>query len=1200
MYLDRRLWDMTAGLRGRIALAAGVGLLGLPVGLARLALLGLLIAAVFRARPFADVVPLVIAVALLTVVRAVVQFAKEEIANRTAAEIKVRLRTQIYRKVLDLGPGYFDQRRTGTVLLSLVDGVEMLETFFGLYLPQLVVAALTPLFIFAFMAFLDLPTALIFLVFAVFTLVAPGLFHRWNAKSSMSRRDAWAAMGSDFIDAIQGLVTLKLFGRSRDHGAQLAQRARQLYRSTMYVLAVNIVTGGVAVFGISAGAAIALGWGAVRVSQGALDLSVLMIVLMLGVEVFRPIRELTSLYHRGMLAQSATTGIYGILDARPDVSEASAARHIEHVAPKLAFEGVTFAYPGRPRPALESVSFQVPAGKTVAVVGPSGAGKSTLVWLLERFYDPDHGRVTIGGHDLRTLSFDTIRRNLAVVSQDTYLFHGSVAENLRLGRPDASDAELEAAARGANAHDFIMALPNGYATVVGERGARLSGGQRQRIAIARALLVDAPILVLDEALSSVDTENESLIQQALERLQAGRTTLVIAHRLSSVVSADQILVLADGHIAESGTHEALLARHGLYWRLTRAQRDDDDTAEPDVTLSEEPSTPTNGTTAAAVTSATSSSSPLAAVSAARQSSLGIWGRLFGLVRPWARDQIVVFLLGLLHATAVIGLGVIGALLVRQAATGADITAWLWVLGITVMLAAFLTWAESWLAHDLAYRLLAEMRIDLFEKLDPLAPAYLLRRRTGDLVSAVSSDIEQVEYFFAHTTAPACIAVLVPAGVLVVLATLHPMLALVLVPFLLGVGWSPFLSRRVAERLGSQARGQLGEVNAHVVDSVQGLRVLTMFRRGEARLREIEDNSRALAHFQIGFMRNQATLSGVIEALTGLGGLAVATTSAVLVTRGEMAAGYVPLATVLALSSFGPVTDVAKVVKQLADTLAAVRRVFAVHDEPVTVRDGSQPLKLTGDRSPRIELRDVSFRYGPGEPEVLRRVSFSIAPGQTVALVGRSGAGKTTVANLLPRFWDPLDGAVLVDGVDVRTVPLDSLRQCAAAVSQDTYLFNTTIRHNLTLGQPHATDQEMDEAVRLANLLDFVRSLPDGYDTVIGERGMQLSGGQRQRLAIARAILKNAPVLILDEATSHLDAENERQVRAALDRLMRNRTTLVIAHRLSTIKRADQIVVLEDGHVAEQGTHTELLARGGPYSRLVAAQTSRDVSPAAAG
>jgi ATP-binding cassette subfamily C protein CydCD len=1235
MYFDLRLWAMTSGVRLRILLAALIGLISLPLSVARLALSGVVIAGIIQGRPFSELAPLLVAVALLILARGLDQVLKEEVANRTAAEMKLRLRGLLYRHVLRLGPGPFDQRRSGDVLLSLVEGVEQLETFFGQYLPQLIVAAVTPFLIFGLIAFLDLPTALIFLVFALFSLIVPSLFHRWNAAAGHRRRLAYSALGADFLDGIQGLATLKAFGQSRAHGGRLAERARALYRGTMSVLAANTATGSLTLFGVSAGAALALVYGAVRVSQGELPLQTLIIVLMLGVEVFRPLRELTALYHRGMVAVSATNHIYTLLDMRPEVEDGSGRLTLERPAngspaaqeltPSLRFEGVTFAYPGRDA-ALREVSFTLQPGETLGLVGPSGAGKSTIIWLLLRFFDPQSGRILLGGQDLRELPLETVRRQFAIVAQDTYLFHGTVADNLRLGKPDASQTELEAAARAANAHDFIASLPEGYETLVGERGARLSGGQRQRIAIARALLRDAPILLLDEALSSVDSENEAAIQEALDRLQRGRTTLVIAHRLSSVVGADRILVLDSGRLVETGSHAELIARGGVYAHLMAEQQaeavamsdgrrllDDDEPSEPEA----EP-TPSLALRAAAGHdhdhghshghehnhdhNHSAPSAFTAAVDQVEVESLArslpaptVWRRLLDLVRPWWGQLGLTFFLGFARAGSIVLLALVSALLVGQVARGEPFNTTVVALAVLVPLMAVLTWLESWIAHDLAYRLLAEMRIAIYEVLDPLAPAYFQRRRSGDLASTVTGDVELIEYFFAHTIAPIAVAIIVPGLVLLGLAQIGLPLALVLAPFLLLVGFSPYLARRAAERIGAQTRGQLGELNALIVDGIQGLRTLTAFQQGERFLAAIEAQGRVFTRYQLAFLRHQALHNAVIEAGQAFGSLAVLVTGAWLVTQGRMAPTLLALATVTALAAFSPLLELAKTAKQLAETLAAARRIFAIHDEPVPVRDGPGVVERPGEHRPLgLAFEQVGFAYGPRLPQALRGLELDARPGQLVAIVGRSGAGKTTAAHLVLRFWDPQQGRIVLDGHDLREYQLDALRKKIALVAQDTYLFNTSLRDNLRIGRPDASQAEIEQAARRASIHDFIVGLPEGYDTQVGERGFHLSGGQRQRVAIARALLKDAPVLILDEATSHLDAVSERQVHGALEDLMQGRTTLVIAHRLSTVRRADKILVLDEGRLVEQGSHQELLERSGLYAQLVGAQVSSQI------
>ena len=572
----------------------------------------------------------------------------------------------------------------------------------------------------------------------------------------------------------------------------------------------------------------------------------------------------------------------------------------------------------------------------------------------------------------------------------------------------------------------------------------------------------------------------------------------------------------------------------------------------------------------------------------------IWLRLLGLVKPWRNELILTFLLGVAHHGTAIGVGVVSALLVGQVITGGDLTLLLILLAVLTPLAALFVWTESWVAHDLAYRLLAEMRVDVYRKLDPLAPAYMTRRRSGDLVSIVGGDVETVEFFFAHTITPAFTAVVVPAVVVAVLAVIAWPMAIAVAPFLVAVALSPFFAQRRSERLGEELREQLGDVHAHMVDSIQGMREIVAFGQGRSRTGEMVANSWRFAHFQLRFLKERAFQIGFIEAMTALGGLVVLTVGVWLLTSDVISRPELILAVVLSVAAFAPVSDIARTMKQLMETLAASRRLFAIHDEPVPVVDGSGAPAVSDRQNghqpaPSVVFDSVAFEYGPGEPQALGGVSFEVEPGHTVALVGRSGAGKTTCANLAMRFWDPSSGSVQLDGHDIREYKLDDLRQNIALVSQDTYLFNASIRENILLGKPDATQDELEEAATLANCHDFISTFPEGYDTKVGERGMQLSGGQRQRVAIARALLKNAPVLILDEATSHLDALSESQLRHALENLMQGRTTIVIAHRLSTIRDADRIVVLDDGGAIEQGSHQELLEHNGLYAQLVGAQ-----------
>ena len=1187
MYFDTRLWGYTQGVRLRIFGAVAIGILAVLFGIARLALLGWLIARIFQGAPLEEMLWPFAGVAVVMIVRGWLEYLRTMVAHDTAAKVQVHLRTVIFDKVTELGPAHFGLERTGDAILAMIDGVEQLEIYFGQYLPQLIVSALTPVLIFAAVAFLDLPVALVMLAAALITLIAPQIFHSWDKNNSLGRSRAYKAFAAEFLDSVQGLATLKAFGQSGPRAKTLKEKADNLFRSTMWVLATNSLARGITDTGIAVGAAATLALGAFRVAEGSMELTALVMILMLGVEVFRPLRDMRSLMHNGMVAQASAQTIFHLLDSRPIVSEKADAATPADVQPTVTFEGVSFAYPGGKRTAHKELDFAVKAGERVGFVGPSGVGKSSIVRLLLRFYDPDEGAVRIGDHDIRDLSFEAIRKQIAVVNQDTYLFHGTVADNLRVGNPDATDADIESACRAANAHEFVEKLPQRYDTVIGERGIRLSGGQRQRIAIARAILRDAPILVLDEALSAVDAENEAIIQDALDRLMEGRTTLIFAHRLSSVIDADRILVLDEGRVAETGTHAELMATRGVYHRLMAAQAEE--TVETEVVVGGGGPLQTGGSEGPTYSEEAQFAPTDAIVKAEGLGWAGAVRELMKHIVPYKGKLALTFGFGVTRVVAFIGIGAVSALAVRAVKTGEPFVDLLILLAVLAPVAGVFHWFESWIAHDMAFRLLAEMRIALFEKLDRLAPAYMVRRRTGDMVAMATHDVETVEYFFAHTVAPAFVAVLIPSIVVGVLVFFGWELAAALLPFLVLVAMTPFFTRKRIDELGSRAREALGELNAHAVDTIQGLGEIVAFQRTPERRAELIERTENHHVVRLPFFRDLTFQTSLLEVATGLGGLAVVVAGAVLVDAGRLESGILPLLTLLSMAAFLPISEISNVGRQLADTLGSTRRLYAVDNEPVPVKDGPGVAEDTGARGLPIELDGVDFQYEAGNRRALHGAAFESPAGKTVALVEPSGAGKTTIAHLLMRFWDPEEGAIRLGGRDLRDYTLDDLRRRIALVAQDTYLFNDTLRANILIANPDADEVALMAAIDRASLGEFVAGLPDGLETKVGERGMRLSGGQRQRVAIARAFLKDAPVLILDEATSHLDAVNEHAVREALEELMADRTTIVIAHRLSTVRGADLIVALNEGRVIETGTHEALLAKGGLYAQLVAHQ-----------
>jgi ATP-binding cassette, subfamily C, bacterial CydD len=570
LYLNRQTLDLTAGVRGQLAGLVALGLTITATYVGQAILIAALVADIFAGGQFANsfwLLPFIIGLIFL---RGGLLWLKEIAARRIAESVKRNLRRRIYNKLLELGPSYLARIRTGEIQPLLIDQVETLDRYTGYYLPQLAVTTLGCFSIGLYLMWLDWAVGLVVFAAMPIVMTANGWWRRALGERGVANWQAYTGVKSDFLDSMQGMTTLKAFGASKTQGEKLETKTMGLFHATMSQMAVSLAGTGVMSLGIGVGTALAVIIGAIHLAEGSLSRTALLIVLFLSGEAFRPMSDLRRYWHSAFGAVAAVANIYHFLDTPVEIRDKGKTHEVINTAPPITFENVTFAYSPR-RTALRNFSLDINAGETVALVGPSGAGKTTCASLLLRFIDPTSGQIKIAGHDSREYDLGALRQSIALVSQDTYLFYGTVADNLRLGKPDASLAELENAARQAAAHDFITALPQGYETIIGERGVRLSGGERQRIAIARALLKDAPILILDEATSSLDRANEVLIQDAFSRLTRGRTTIIIAHRLTTVAIADRIFVLDAGRVVETGNFKTLLDQPGVFSRLATAQ-----------------------------------------------------------------------------------------------------------------------------------------------------------------------------------------------------------------------------------------------------------------------------------------------------------------------------------------------------------------------------------------------------------------------------------------------------------------------------------------------------------------------------------------------------------------------------------------------------------------------------------------------------
>lgn len=1123
-------------------------------------------------------------------------------SHLAAFRVESNIRKSAMRRIVGMPLGFFDSNTTGRIRKIIDDNASITHSFLAHQLPDMAGTALVPLLAVVLIAAFDWRLGLACLV-PVFT--AMGIMaYTMNTRGREFMRqymNLLEQMNTEAVEYVRGIPVVKVFQqtvysfknfyRTIMQYNHTATRYTRLWERpmTLYTVIINSFA-----YFLVPVAVILTGMG-----EGVGTVLVNLILFVLVTPVFSEC-VMKSMYIGQAFAQAdeAVRRLDSLTDY-PTLKET--AEPVQPATYGITFSNVTFAYPGTDTDVLKNVTFTVQQGKRVALVGASGSGKTTIARLVPRFYDVDGGSVRIGGVDVRDISHKELMRTVSFVFQNPQLIKTTILENIVYGRPEATMEEVNRAVDMAQCREIIDRLPDGLNTVIGTEGTYLSGGERQRIALARALLKDAPVIVLDEATAFADPENEHLMQAALRELTRGKTVITIAHRLTSVADADEILVIDNGRIAERGTHDTLLGMKGIYynrwkeycravnWTIEKHRQPAEGGKQASTSTAEraqemQHSGISDMDFAAKETSSSPQGRPGGAFTALRQrfalSEKGArdfcrgvaWTTVFDIVLMLPAVFVFVFLddtlRPLLGGTPSTGHG-----LAYYALLALAFMAVMYVVGVFQYRSTYTS----------VYDESANRRISLAEKLRRLPLAFFGEKNLSDLTATIMDDCTDLEHTFSHSV-PQLFASLASIALIAVgMAFYCWQLAVALfwvVPVAMGILLLSNRSMRRSNTVNYKNKRAVTEVIQEGLDTIQEIKSYGQESRYTAKL------DLAVDYYERVMTRGELMLGVLVNGSQSILKLGLATV--VIAGAGLVAAGTVDVFTFLVFLVIGsrvysPINEVLNNIAALSYLKIRINRMNEMERMPV--QEGSD-VRINGNYD--ICFDNVNFSYETGK-KVLNDVSFTARQGEITALIGPSGGGKSTAAKLAARFWDVNSGRITLGGVDISTIDPEALLRNFSVVFQDVVLFNASVIDNIRIGRRDATDEEVLRVARLACCDEFVSKLPDGYHTVIGENGQTLSGGERQRISIARALLKDAPVVLLDEATASLDVENETLIQAGISELVKNKTVLIIAHRMRTIANADKILVLGNGKIIEQGTPGELKARGGYFARMLTLQ-----------
>ncbi|MFD7127991.1 MULTISPECIES: thiol reductant ABC exporter subunit CydD [Streptomyces] len=1160
--IDPRLLHHARATRLFLAAVVALGLVGALLVIAQAMLIAEIVVGGFEGGLTVTALrtPLLL-LASVALGRAFVAWLTELAAHRASAAVKSELRGRLLERAARLGPDWLTGQRTGSLVALATRGIDALDDYFARYLPQLGLAVVVPVAVLARIVTEDWVSAAIIVV----TLPLIPLFMiliGWATQSRMDRQwQLLSRLSGHFLDVVAGLPTLKVFGRAKAQAASIRAITSDYRRATLRTLRIAFLSS----FALELLATLSVALVAVtigmRLVHGELDLYTGLVVLILAPEAYLPIRQVGAQYHAAAEGLSAAEEIFTVLETEP---RASGTEDVPDTL-RLELAGVTVRHEGRAEPSLDAASLTVEPGETVALVGPSGVGKSTLLNVLLGFAVPDEGHVRVGGRDLGDLDLERWRSRIAWVPQRPHLFADTIAENVRLARPDADDEAVLTALRDAGAYDFVAALPDGVRTALGEDGAGLSAGQRQRLALARAFLADRPLLLLDEPTASLDGESEAGIVDAVRRLAAGRTVLLVVHRPALLAVADRVVTLEPRTGGPAEPYAKALA--GV--------------AAPG------PAVPEPLAGGELLDTRRADAADLLGTTGSRS------GQVLARVREAAGAQrgrlTLALLLGSLAVGSAVGLMAVSGWLISRASEEPPVMYLMMAVTATRAFGigrAVFRYAERLVSHDAVLKLLAELRVAVYRGLERIAPGGLRTTRRGDLLSRLVADVDALQDYWLRWLLPVGTAVVVGTAAAGFTGWLLPEAGVILAVGLLvaGVG-VPLVSGACARRTERQLAPARAALATRVTDLLGATAELTVAGALPARQTRLRAADTLLTRIASRAAAATALGGGLSALVCGLTVVAAATVAVPAVHDGRLSGVALAVVVLTPLAAFEAVTGLPLAVQYRQRVARSAERVFEVLDAPVPVREPEAPAEEPASPFP-LEVRGLSARYPGARHDALASLDLTLTRGRRIAVVGPSGSGKTTLAQVLLRFLDPSSGTYRLGGVEASALDSDTVRRSVGLCAQDAHVFDSSIRENLRLARPGATDAELRDALSRARLLDWVLALPEELDTPVGEHGARLSGGQRQRLALARALLADFPVLVLDEPAEHLDLPTADALTADLLDATRGCATVLITHRLTGLDTVDEVLVLDAGRVVQRGPYAELAAEDGPLRRML--------------